>query len=60
MTQQFAAPEPQLVVQEPAYGRLADGLVIVSATLMSLAAGAWLIGHLELDLSYAILAALGA
>jgi cyclic-di-GMP phosphodiesterase TipF (flagellum assembly factor) len=60
MTQQFAAPEPQLVAQEPAYGRLADGLVIVSATLMSLAAGAWLIGHLDLDLSYAILAALGA
>jgi cyclic-di-GMP phosphodiesterase TipF (flagellum assembly factor) len=60
MTQQFAAPEPHLVAREPVYGRLGDALVIVSATLMSLAAGAWLIAHLELDLSYAILAALGA
>ncbi len=60
MTQQFAAPEPQLVAQEPLYLRLGDAFVIVAATLMSLAAGAWLIAHLELDLSYAILAALGA
>jgi cyclic-di-GMP phosphodiesterase, flagellum assembly factor TipF len=58
MTQQFAAPEPQLVAQEPLYVRLGDAFVIVSATLMSLAAGAWLIAHLELDLSYAIMAAL--
>ena len=59
MTQQFAAPEPELaVVQEPFYVRLGDAFVIVSATVMSLAAGAWLIARLELDLSYAILAAL--
>jgi cyclic-di-GMP phosphodiesterase TipF (flagellum assembly factor) len=60
MTQQFAAPEPQLVAQEPFYVRLGDAFVIVSATLMSVAAGAWLIARLELDLSYAIMAALGA
>ena len=60
MTQQFAAPEPELAaLQEPFYVRLGDAFVIVSATLMSLAAGAWLIARLELDLSYAILAALG-
>jgi EAL domain-containing protein (putative c-di-GMP-specific phosphodiesterase class I) len=68
MTQQFAASDPQLVAPEPFHGpfrepfyvRLGDALVIVSATLVSLAAGAWLISRLELDLSYAILAALGA
>lgn len=60
MTQQFAAPEPELAAaQEPLYVRLGDAFVIVSATLMSLAAGAWLIARLELNLSYAILAALG-
>jgi cyclic-di-GMP phosphodiesterase TipF (flagellum assembly factor) len=61
MTQQFAAPEPELAAtQEPFYVRMGDAFVIVSATLMSLAAGAWLIARLELDLSYAILVALGA
>jgi cyclic-di-GMP phosphodiesterase TipF (flagellum assembly factor) len=60
MTQQFAAPEPQLVAQEPLYVRLGDAFVILAATLMSLASGAWLIATLHLDLSYAILAALGA
>ena len=61
MTQQFAEPEPELAaVQEPFYVRLGDAFVIMSATLMSLAAGAWLIARLDLDLSYAILAALGA
>ncbi|HWE20577.1 MAG TPA: EAL domain-containing protein [Hyphomicrobiaceae bacterium] len=59
MTQQFAAPEPQLVAQEPLYVRLGDAFVILSATLMSLASGAWLIAQLGFDLSYAILAALG-
>jgi EAL domain-containing protein (putative c-di-GMP-specific phosphodiesterase class I) len=60
MTQQFAAPEPELAAaHEPFYVRMGDAFVIVSATLMSLAAGAWLIARLELDLSYAILAALG-
>jgi cyclic-di-GMP phosphodiesterase TipF (flagellum assembly factor) len=59
MTQQFAAPEPHLVAQEPLYVRLGDAFVILSATLMSLASGAWLIAQLGLDLSYAILAALG-
>src|SRR5262245_9452758 len=59
MTQQFAAPEPQLAAQEPFYVRLGDAFVIVSATLMSLAAGAWLIARLDFNLSYAILVALG-
>ncbi len=59
MTQQFAAPEPQLVAQEPLYVRLGDAFVILAATLMSLASGAWLIAQLGLDLSHAILAALG-
>jgi cyclic-di-GMP phosphodiesterase TipF (flagellum assembly factor) len=59
MTQQFAAPEPQLVAQDPLYVRLGDAFVILSATLMSLASGAWLIAQLGFDLSYAILAALG-
>jgi cyclic-di-GMP phosphodiesterase TipF (flagellum assembly factor) len=44
---------------DPVYVRLGDAFVIVSATVVSLAAGAWLIAHLELDLSYAIMAALG-
>jgi cyclic-di-GMP phosphodiesterase TipF (flagellum assembly factor) len=60
MTQQFAEPEAHLAPPEPLYVRLGDALVIVSATLVSLAAGAWLITHLNLDLAYAILAALGA
>ncbi len=59
MTQQFAAPEPQLAAHEPSYVRLGDAFVIVAATLMSLASGAWLIARLEFDLAYAILAALG-
>jgi EAL domain-containing protein (putative c-di-GMP-specific phosphodiesterase class I) len=59
MTQQFAAPEPQLVAQEPLYVRLGDAFVILAATLMSLASGAWLIAQLGFNLSYAILAALG-
>jgi EAL domain-containing protein (putative c-di-GMP-specific phosphodiesterase class I) len=60
MTQQLAAPEPELAAQEPLYVRLGDAFVIMSATLMSLAAGAWLIARLELNLSYAILSALVA
>jgi cyclic-di-GMP phosphodiesterase TipF (flagellum assembly factor) len=60
MTQQFALPEPHLVAREPLYVRLGDVFVILSATVMSLAAGAWLIAQLRLDLSYAILASLGA
>jgi cyclic-di-GMP phosphodiesterase, flagellum assembly factor TipF len=60
MTQQFAAPAPELAAaQEPVYVRLGDAFVIVSATLMSLAAGAGLIARLDLDLSYGILVALG-
>jgi cyclic-di-GMP phosphodiesterase TipF (flagellum assembly factor) len=58
MTQQFAVPEPELAVPEPLYVRMGDAFVIVSATLVSLAAGAWLIAQLGLDLSHAILAAL--
>jgi cyclic-di-GMP phosphodiesterase, flagellum assembly factor TipF len=64
MTQQFAVPEPQLAMPEPLpeplYVRLADVLVILSATLVALAGGAWLIAQLGVDLSHAILAALGA
>jgi cyclic-di-GMP phosphodiesterase TipF (flagellum assembly factor) len=53
MTRQLATPEPL-------YVRLGDAFVILSATLLSLAAGAWLIARLGFDLSSAILAALGA
>jgi cyclic-di-GMP phosphodiesterase TipF (flagellum assembly factor) len=53
MTRQLATPEPL-------YVRLGDAFVILSATLLSLAAGAWLIGRLGFDLSSAILASLGA
>jgi cyclic-di-GMP phosphodiesterase TipF (flagellum assembly factor) len=71
MTQQFAVPEPQLAatgplrepllepLPEPLYVRMGDVLVILSATLVSLAGGAWLIAQLGLELSHAILAALG-
>jgi cyclic-di-GMP phosphodiesterase TipF (flagellum assembly factor) len=63
MTQQFAFPEPQLAVPErlpePFYVRMGDVLVILSATLVSLAGGAWLIAQLGVELSHAILAALG-
>src|SRR5262249_2576586 len=59
----FAIPEPQLAMPEPLpeplYVRLADILVILSATLVSLAGGAWLIAQLGIELSHAILAALG-
>jgi cyclic-di-GMP phosphodiesterase TipF (flagellum assembly factor) len=62
MTQQFAVPEPQLAapraLAEPLYVRLGDAVVIISATLVSLAAGAWLIAQIGFDLSYAILVAL--
>ena len=64
MTQQFAVPEPQFAapeaLPEPLYMRMGDILVILSATLVSLAGGAWLIAQLGVDLSHAILAALGA
>jgi hypothetical protein len=53
MTRQLAAPEPF-------YVRLGDAFVILSATLLSLASGAWLIARFGFDLSSAILAALGA
>ena len=63
MTQQFAVPEPQFAapeaLPEPLYMRMGDILVILSATLVSLAGGAWLIAQLGVDLSHAILAALG-
>jgi cyclic-di-GMP phosphodiesterase TipF (flagellum assembly factor) len=52
MTRQLATPEPL-------YVRLGDAFVILSATLLSLASGAWLIGSLGFTLSSAILAALG-
>lgn len=52
MTRQLATPEPL-------YVRLGDAFVILSATLLSLASGAWLIARLGLELSTAILAALG-
>ena len=64
MTQQFAVPEPQFAAPEalpvPLYMRMGDILVILSATLVSLAGGAWLIAQLGFELSHAILAALGA
>src|SRR5262249_25867461 len=59
MTQQFAVPDPQFSTPEPLYVRLGDVFVILSATLLSLASGAWLIAQLGLDLSHTILAALG-
>src|SRR5262245_5245101 len=59
MTQQFAVPEPQLVAHEPFYVRMGDVLVILSATLVSLAGGAWLIAQFGVELSHAIVAALG-
>jgi len=52
MTRQLATPEPL-------YVRLGDACVIVSATLLSLASGAWLIARFGFELSAAILAALG-
>jgi cyclic-di-GMP phosphodiesterase TipF (flagellum assembly factor) len=52
MTRQLATPQPL-------YVRLGDAFVILSATLLSLASGAWLIAHLGFDLSYAILVSLG-
>jgi EAL domain-containing protein (putative c-di-GMP-specific phosphodiesterase class I) len=52
MTRQLATPEPL-------YVRLGDAFVILSATLLSLASGAWLIGRFGFTLSSAILAALG-
>jgi cyclic-di-GMP phosphodiesterase TipF (flagellum assembly factor) len=52
MTQQLATPEPL-------YVRLGDAFVILAATLLSLASGAWLIAQFGLELSFAILAALG-
>ncbi len=66
MTQQFAVPDPQLATPEPLLGPLAEPLyvrmgdifVILSATLVSLASGGWMMARLGLDLSYAILAAL--
>jgi len=53
MTRQLATPEPL-------YVRLGDAFVILSATLLSLASGAWLIARFGFDLSSAILASLGA
>jgi len=52
MTRQFATPEPL-------YVRMGDAFVILSATLLSLASGAWLIARFGFELSFAILAALG-
>jgi cyclic-di-GMP phosphodiesterase TipF (flagellum assembly factor) len=52
MTRQLATPEPL-------YVRLGDAFVILSATLLSLASGAWLIARFGFDLSSAILASLG-
>jgi cyclic-di-GMP phosphodiesterase TipF (flagellum assembly factor) len=52
MTRQLATPEPL-------YVRVGDAFVILSATLLSLASGAWLIGRFGFTLSSAILAALG-
>src|SRR5262245_60019474 len=52
MTRQLATPEPL-------YVRLGDAFVILSATLLSLASGAWLIGRFGFTLLSAILAALG-
>jgi cyclic-di-GMP phosphodiesterase TipF (flagellum assembly factor) len=51
MTQQLAKSEPLLT-------RFGDMFVILSATLLSLASGAWLISHLGLELSSALLSAL--
>ncbi len=53
MSRQFAEPEPF-------YARFSDALVLLSVTLMSLALGAWFIAHLELELTSALLGALGA
>jgi cyclic-di-GMP phosphodiesterase TipF (flagellum assembly factor) len=51
MTQQLAKSEPLLT-------RFGDVFVILSATLLSLASGAWLISRLGLELSSALLSAL--
>ena len=52
MTRQLARPEPLLA-------RFGDAFVILSVTLLSLAAGAWLIVRMGLELPSAMLAALG-
>jgi cyclic-di-GMP phosphodiesterase TipF (flagellum assembly factor) len=53
MSRQFAA-------REPLYARFGDAFVILSVTLLSLALGVWFIARLGLELSSAMLAALGA
>jgi cyclic-di-GMP phosphodiesterase TipF (flagellum assembly factor) len=53
MSRQFAEPEPF-------YARFSDAFVLLSVTLLSLALGAWFIARLELELSSALLGALGA
>ncbi|HEX5957795.1 MAG TPA: EAL domain-containing protein [Hyphomicrobiaceae bacterium] len=66
MTQQFAVSDPQLATPEPLLGplveplyvRMGDIVVVLSATLVSLASCVWMMARLGLDLSYAILAAL--
>ena len=52
MTRQFAK-------SQPLHARFGDVFVILSATLLSLASGAWLIAQLGLELSSALLSALG-
>ncbi len=52
MTRQFAK-------SQPLHARFGDVFVILSATLLSLASGAWLIAQLGLELSPALLSALG-
>ena len=52
MTRQFAEPEPL-------YARFSDAFVILSVTLLSLASGAWFITQFSLELTSALLGALG-
>jgi cyclic-di-GMP phosphodiesterase TipF (flagellum assembly factor) len=52
MTRQFAEPEPF-------YARFSDAFVIFSVTVLSLAAGAWFITQMGLELTPALLGALG-
>lgn len=53
MSRQFAEPEPF-------YARFSDAFVLLAVTLLSLALGAWFIARLELELTSALLGALGA
>ena len=49
----------QFAKSQPLHARFSDVFVILSATLLSLASGAWLIAQLGLELSPALLSALG-